>query len=142
MSQDCTHALIIAERNANWTPWAERFRLPDVTILVQRKNEKHDGFVSRVRVKIGELEAAGEMPQQAVVVGGGRIDPKAVGSRSTLVRALTTAMSRHGGGVVELDDSGPDRYAMAAIASTVGMLARGSGVRVKHATIPPHPLAA
>lgn len=143
MTSRATHALIVAERNSGWTRWAEHFAAPNVTVLVQRQDESLDAFTSRTRQKIDALEQALEMPQEAVVVGGGRTDHKAVGLRSTLVRAVTTAMSRHGGGLVHLDDAGPDRYAMAAIATTVSMLARGSGVRIRHAQpLLPHLAAA
>jgi len=139
-------AMIIAERGAPWAPWAERFRAlgPDVVVVLQHVGEPIADLAARVRARLVELEAAGQAPQRAVLVGGGRVDRDALSARSLTLRAVASSMARTGGGSVVLDDAGADRYSMAALAATVSMLVRGTGVTVDHAAMPgtPRPLAA
>jgi len=127
-------SLIIAERSSDWAAWVERFRAdaPDVVVMVEEKGEKTKDFAVRVRDKVKELVADGRAPEWAVLVGGGRIDKVALESRSLTLRAIATEMAKSGGGRVLLEDAGPDRFSMAALASAVQMMVRGTSVTVAH----------
>jgi hypothetical protein len=129
-----TRSFIVAERGSDWTRWTDVFRAygPEVVVMVQHADEKIADFSSRVRQRVMDLVSRDELPTRAVLCGGGRVDSGAVAARSTLVRLLAVKMGEIGGGVVRLDDSGPDRYSMAAIAETVSMLAQGTSVRIEH----------
>ena len=127
-------SLIIAERSSEWTPWVDRFKAdaPDVVVLLEEKGEKTKDFALRVRDKINELVAADRAPAWAVLVGGGRTDRSALEGRHLTLRAIATEMAKNGGGRVLLEDAGPDRFTMAALATAVQMAVRGTSVTVAH----------
>ncbi|RLB54522.1 MAG: hypothetical protein DRJ42_08800 [Deltaproteobacteria bacterium] len=131
-------SLIIAERKSAWASWVERFRAdaPNVVVVLQERDEKINHFAVRVRDKLNELVAENRAPEWAVLVGGGRVDRDALEARSLELRAIATEMAKSGGGRVLLEDAGPDRFSMAALATTVQMMVRGTSVTVAHTTGP------
>ena len=128
-------AMIVAETGGAWHPWVDRFReiTPDVVLVLQQVGESLSELAMRVRGRVAELERDGLSLEQSVLVGGGRTDREALAARSLAIRAMATGMASQGGGRVMLEDAGPDRFSMAAIAATVADLVVGTGVTVQHA---------
>jgi hypothetical protein len=126
--------MVIAERGAAWARWVDRARqdFGDVMLLSQGEVESIEAFADRVMERVAALSHAGDAPTHAVVVGGGRTDVHALRARSTLVRTIAARMGSASGGLVQLVDAGRDRFSMAAIAQTVAMFSKGTGVRVEH----------
>lgn len=130
-----THRMIVvAERGAAWARWADRARqnFDDVMVFSQGEVESIEAFADRVMERVALLASTGEAPTHTVVVGGGRTDVHALRARSTLVRTIAARMGSASGGLVQLVGAGRDRFSMAAIAETVSMFAKGTGVRVEH----------
>lgn len=136
-------SMIVAERGGDWARWVERFRedTPDVVVVLQHEGESMAQLAARVRERLDAMVTAGAMPANAVVVGGGRTDQVTLASRATILRSIAKAMAAFGGGSVQLDSSGADKYSMVALAAATSMMVQGTGVRVT-AGAGPQPLAA
>ncbi len=139
-------ALLVAERDGDWSGWVEPLRAEsdDVIVVVQRRDENASEFATRVRERVHRLRLEGELAA-AALVGGSTWDDATLSSRSLMVRAIVTPMVSAGGGRVFLDGgvrSGRGRYAMAALASVVeDQLARtGVDVVTASASHEPEPL--
>jgi hypothetical protein len=130
-------ALIVAERGSAWNRWLERVEggAEGAVVVLQERTESPDRFAQRVRTRVAELEASRSAPPQVVLVGGPR--GGVLPSRSLMVRALSAALARRGGGQLWLDNHDSDRFTMRALADTVGGMMRGTGVDVSHAPHPP-----
>lgn len=125
-------SLVVAERGADWRPWAERFEAgtPGVVVVEQRPGEDLSRLASRVRDRLGQLEGAGREVTRAVIVGSGGRDASTLAARHSTIKAITAPMVAVGRGTLILDSQGPDRLTMAALAATVESMVRGSGVKI------------
>jgi hypothetical protein len=135
MSEQTTKvSMIVAERGTDWTPWAEwlRTRMPDVVVVVQRQGESVGELAMRVRARIDDADAQGQVIESAVMVGGTDGSDDVLASRSLALRAMASSMVRAGGGKIWLD-GGPSsrgRWAMASLAEIVNEQLRLTGVTV------------
>ncbi len=129
---DSPLSLVVAERGADWPRWAERFEAgtPNVVVVAQKDNEDLSGLSHRVRERLAELSAEDQEVTRAVIVGGGARDSAAMAARHSTIKAIVAPMVALGRGTLILDASGPDRFCMAALASTVASMVRGTGVKV------------
>ena len=131
-------SLVVAERGADWAPWAQRLEqgTPGVVVVRQERDEPLSALASRVRARLEDLEAQGREITRGVIVGGGRRDPGTLAARHAVIKTLLAPMVSHGRGTLILDGRGPDRFSMAALATTVRSLVRGAGVQVVATTDP------
>jgi hypothetical protein len=135
MSEQTTKvSMIVAERGTDWTPWAEwlRARMPDVVVVVQRQAESVGELAMRVRARIDDADAQGQVIESAVMVGGTEGNDDVLASRSLALRAMASSMVRAGGGKIWLDGGATSRgrWAMASLAEIVNEQLRLTGVTV------------
>jgi hypothetical protein len=127
-------SMIVAERGTDWTPWAEwlRARMPNVIVVVQRQGENVGELAMRVRARVDEADAQGQVIDSAVMVGGPGGNDDVLASRSLALRAMAASMVRSGGGKVWLDGgtTSRGRWAMASLAEIVNEQLRLTGVIV------------
>jgi aspartate oxidase len=74
------------------------------------------------------------------LVSGGRTDSDTLAARSLIIRAAASAMARRSEGEVLLDHRDEDRFGMQALADTVAIMVRGTGVDVRCAPLPASPM--
>lgn len=123
MSGKKTTAVLVAEREGDWNDWVESLRddAEDIAIVLQRMGESPSAFATRVRARVQELHAEGELVA-AALVGGDRWDSETLSARSLIIRAIIAEMAPAHQGQLFLDagsTSGRGRYAMQALASVV-----------------------
>jgi hypothetical protein len=116
-------ALLVAEREGDWSAWVEPLReqSEDVTVVLQRQGESSAELASRVRARVEELAQAGEIVAAALVAGPS-FDNETLAARTRMVRAIVGPMAASGGGQLFLDGgarSGRGRHAMQALASAL-----------------------
>jgi hypothetical protein len=131
-------AVLVAERDSEWSSWVEPLRAAsdDVVVLVQRAGESPSELATRVRERVQELHLEGEITA-AALVGGPSFDDATLSARALIVRAIVNQMVRSGHGRVFLDGgarSGRGRHAMAALAAVVEDQLAHTGVDVMTAT--------
>lgn len=127
-------ALLVAERDSDWSGWVEPLReeAHDVVVVLQNRGETSAELATRVRERVQELRDKGEIAA-AALVGGASWDETTLSARALMVRAIVTQMVSSGGGRVYLDGggrSGRGRHAMAALASVVDEQLGQTGVDV------------
>ena len=129
--------MIVAENGSDWALSADRYRSGSTatTVVVQGSDETLDAFAQRALDRLADLRVSGEGVTHAVLVGGGRLDAAALRVRSVLVRKLA-AFLRAPGGLLRLESAGPERHSMAAIATTLSQITRGTSMRIEHAVSP------
>ena len=118
-----TTAVLVAERDGDWSDWVESLRgeADDIAVVLQRMGESPSAFATRVRERVQELRARGELVA-AALVGGDRWDAETLSARSLMIRAIVAEMSPAHQGQLYLDagrTAGRGRYAMQALASVV-----------------------
>ncbi len=137
MSTEGKLALLVAERDGDWSGWVEPLRVDseDVVVVVQRRGESAGEFATRVRERVQALRLEGEIAA-AALVGGATWDDATLSARALMVRAIVTPMVSAGGGRVFLDGGarGRGRHAMAALAAVVEDQLGRTGVDVVTAT--------
>lgn len=116
-------ALLVAEREGDWSRWVEPLRdeADDIAIVLQRMGETPAELAARVRARVEELTERGELVA-AALVGGDRWDPDIIAARSQMIRAIVSQMATIDAGRVYLDAgpaAGRSQHAMQAIASVV-----------------------
>lgn len=115
--------LLVAERDADWSEWIEPLRgeVHDIAIVLQRMGETPSELATRVRARITEIAAKGELVA-AALVGGDRWDSDTLNARSLMIRAILSQMMGTEDGTLYLDagdKGGRSRHAMQALASVV-----------------------
>jgi hypothetical protein len=138
MSTEGKLALLVAERDGEWSGWVEPLRADagDVVVVVQRRGESAGEFATRVRERVQALRSEGEIGA-AALVGGATWDDATLSARALMIRAIVTPMVSAGGGRVFLDGgarSGRGRHAMAALAAVVEDQLGRTGVDVVDTT--------
>jgi hypothetical protein len=123
MSRIAKTGVLVAERGADWSGWVEPLQAEsdDVTVILQRCGESPGAFATRVRARVQELRAEGELVA-ASLVGAARWDDATLSARALVVRTIVTEMVGAGGGRVYLDAgarAGRGRHAMRALAAVV-----------------------
>lgn len=134
MSTEGKLALLVAERDGDWSGWVEPLRAEseDVVVLVQRRGESASEFATRVRERVHTLCLEGDIGA-AALVGGSTWDDATLSARALIVRAIVTPMVSTGAGRVFLDSgarAGRGRHAMAALAAVVEDQLGRTGVNV------------
>lgn len=131
-------AVLIAEADADWSPWLELLqdRANDVLVVVQQSGEAPPGLASRARAMLADYCEETELAA-AAIVGGARCDHTVLTSRSQMVCAILAHMSSASGSLY-LDGGasaqGSGRHAMKALASALGdQVSHGIAV---HAGVP------
>lgn len=127
-------ALLIAEREGDWSDWVEPLRgqADDIAVILQRMGETPSELATRVRERVGELQLEGELVA-AALVGGEHWDSATLTARSLMIRAIVSQMISAGSGRLFLDGgakSGRGRHAMQALAFVVEDQIGDSGVEV------------
>lgn len=120
-------AILIAERDADWKPWARDLhaRVDTVRVITQDERETSGAFAKRVREELGTVHGRVVM---AVLTGGHGFDADVLTSRSLIVRSVAAHMAE---GTLLLDSgTGRQRFAMQALASVVEDQLAGTGVQV------------
>ncbi len=122
MSSVRNTAILVAERDGDWSEWVEPLRgqAEDIAIVIQRMDESPAELAARVRERVEAIAREGELVA-AALVGGERWDGETLSARSSMVQALVSHMR---GPDSELFlDAGPSRgrgrHAMQAIASVL-----------------------
>lgn len=121
MSVPSRIAVVVAERDGDWSPWIESLgdEVDDVTVVLQRQGESPSALATRVRQRVSELE--GDLVA-AALVGGSSWDSETLSARSLMIRAVVSQMVASGRGQLFLDAGahvGRSRHAMQALASVV-----------------------
>ena len=123
MSRNKKTAVLVAEREGDWSSWVEPLRgeVDDIAIVLQRMGETPSELATRVRERVGEIASSCEVVA-AALVGGERWDPDTLNARSQIIRAIVSHMASIDEGRLYLDagtSAGRSRHAMEAIASVV-----------------------
>lgn len=134
-------AVLVAERDGDWSEWIESLRddADDIAIVLQRMGESPAALATRVRERVEELD--GDLVA-AALVGGDRWDPDTLSARSLMIRAIVTRMVTSGRGQLFLDagaHAGRGRHAMQALASVVEDQVADTGVEICTAARRPRP---
>ncbi|HJL18010.1 MAG TPA: hypothetical protein RMH99_20270 [Sandaracinaceae bacterium LLY-WYZ-13_1] len=134
MSYSKRTAVLVAERDGDWSDWVESLRLEadDIAIVLQRMGESPSELATRVRERVQGLRCEGHLVAGALV-GGERWDSDTLSARSLMIRAMVSQMVVSGRGQLFLDggsQSGRGRHAMQALASVVEDQIRDTGVEV------------
>jgi hypothetical protein len=116
-------ALLVAEREGDWSAWVEPLReqSDDVAVILQRRGESPAELAARVRARVEELQGAGADIVAATLVGGVSFDNKTLAARANIIRAIVGPMAMAGGHLY-LDgnaSAGRGRHAMQALASAL-----------------------
>ncbi len=124
MSSTQKTALLVAEREGDWSSWVEPLRgeVDDIAIVLQRMDETLAELAARVRARVEEIANEGELVA-AALVGGERWDSDTLAARSQMIRAIVSHMAAVDSGRVYLDTgigARRGRHAMQALASVVG----------------------
>ncbi len=143
MSTQGRLAVLVAERDGDWSGWVDPLRSEsdDVVVILQRRGESAAELATRVRERVQELRLGAEITA-AALVGGGSWDTATLSARALMVRAIATQMVSAGGGRIYLDGprAGRGRHAMAALASVVEDQVAQTGVDVVTAAAPAQPV--
>lgn len=131
-------AVLVAERDGDWSGWVDPLReeCDDVVVVVQRRGESASELATRVRERVQKLQLEGDIGA-AALIGGATWDDATLSARALMVRAIVTPMVSAGGGRVYLDGgarSRRGRHAMAALAAVVEDQLARTGVDVVTAT--------
>lgn len=123
MSSSKKTAVLVAERDGDWSAWVEPLRdqADDIAIVLQRMGESPSELATRVRERVEEVSRSGSVVA-AALVGGDRWDAEILSSRSLIIRALSTRMAPGTEAQLFLDagaKNGRGRHAMQALASVV-----------------------
>lgn len=116
-------AVLVAEREGDWSQWVESLRdeVDDIAIVLQRMGETPSELATRVRERVAEIASQCEVVA-AALVGGERWDSDTLNARSQIIRAIVSHMATIDEGRLYLDagtGAGRSRHAMQAIASVV-----------------------
>lgn len=135
-----TVSIIVAEHGAEWLTWASALRRTDSTmILAQSSIEDDASFAQRVSDRLGRLERAGTVVQDAAFVGGERADARAQAQRSVILRRLSTLLSVEGRAARLYLDAAARQgqrslHLMRALGMTIAEISRGTGLSVRVGT--------
>lgn len=143
MSSRKRTAVLVAERDGDWSKWVESLRgdADDIAIVLQRMGESPSELATRVRQRVQELQLGGDLVA-AALVGGDRWDAETLSARSLMIRAIVNQMVASGRGQLFLDagtHAGRSRHAMQALASVVEDQILDTGVEVLTAAAGPQP---
>ncbi len=144
MSTEGRLALLVAERDGDWSGWVDPLRseADDVIVLLQRRGESPAELAARVRERVESLRLTNELTAAALVGNGW--DTATLSARARMVQAIASQMVSAGAGRIYLDGgprTGRGRHAMAALASVVEDQVVRTGVDVVTASAPAQPPA-
>lgn len=116
-------ALLVAERDGDWSEWVESLRAEadDIAIVLQRVGESPAELATRVRARVATLSLEGDLVV-AALVGGERWDSTTLSARSLMIRAMVSQMGSAVSSRLFLDAGarlGRGRHAMQALATVV-----------------------
>lgn len=145
MSTQGRLAVLVAERDGDWSGWVDPLRSDsdDVVVILQRRGETPGELATRVRERVQELRLTSEI-SAAALVGGACWDTATLSARALVVRAIANQMVSAGGGRIFLDGgarTGRGRHAMAALAAVVEDQVAHTGVDVLTSSAPALPQA-
>jgi len=132
-----TKSIVIAEHGTDWTRWARKLRTAEnveTVVLMQDQQETPEVFAKRALSRVATLMQSGVALSNAVFLSGEMANAAQRRQRSSLVRSLSSLLSRAGDVRLYLEPAGkPSRAAqrmMQALAWTVNDLTRGTGLTV------------
>lgn len=122
MSRFNRTAVLVAERDGDWSEWIEplRAQADDIAIVLQQIDESPAELAARLRERLSEIATHSDLVA-AALVGGDLWDSATLSARSSMTCALAAQMSAGGSGRLFLDAShtGRGRHAMQALAAVL-----------------------